>query len=148
MQMPLVDDHHPIQQLWAQRGDHPLADRVGPRWLGWAQQCLDTLGSEHRIECGDEPRVPVTQQELHRGNPVTKVHDQLARSLNGPATGRVGGDPTQVHAARAVVNHDQRVDAPRGQRDHRVDMLEIRGTGLTVLNMGARECAVTERRRI
>jgi hypothetical protein len=30
-QMGLVDDEDPVQELSAERADHPFADRVGPR---------------------------------------------------------------------------------------------------------------------
>ena len=53
---------------------------------------------------------------------MSEVHDQVAGGLHRPGVGRVRGDPGEVHAARAVFDHDQSVDA--SQRD-RVDVQEV-----------------------
>jgi hypothetical protein len=51
-----------------------------------------------------------------------EVHDQVAGLLGDPGAGRAGGDPGDVHAAAAVFDHDQDVEAAQ---EHGVDVGEI-----------------------
>ena len=52
--MLLVDDEQPIDQLAADTSDHSLTHRVRTRSLRRAEDDLDALGGEHRVEHGGE----------------------------------------------------------------------------------------------
>jgi hypothetical protein len=75
---------------------------------------VDGFGDEYGVERRGEPGVAVTQQEFDRPDPVGEVHDQVAGGLGGPSAGRVRGDPGEVGAAGAVLDHDQGIYAPQG----------------------------------
>ena len=55
---------------------------------------------------------------------VAEVHEQVAGLLGDPGAGGVGGDPGDVHAAAAVLDHDEDVEA--AQEDG-VDVGEVDG---------------------
>jgi hypothetical protein len=55
---------------------------------------------------------------------LLEIHHQVARSLDGPRAARVSGNSGQVHAARAVFDHDQRIDPSQGDR---IDVQEVHG---------------------
>jgi hypothetical protein len=40
-----------------------------------------------------------------------EVHEPVAGLLGDPGAGGVGGDPGEVHAAAAVLDHDEGVEA-------------------------------------
>jgi hypothetical protein len=68
--------------------------------------------------------MPIIGSKTTFRHPVTEVHHQVAGGLDGSRAGRVGDDPGEVHAARGVLDHDQRVDTPQ---DHGVDVQEVHG---------------------
>jgi len=63
-QVLLIDDQQPVEDLPAQRADHPFADRIRPWSLRRAGHDPDALRSEHRIERASELARPVPDQEL------------------------------------------------------------------------------------
>ena len=79
---------------------------------------------EDRVEGGGELAVSVTDQEPEPLGPVTQVHQQVAGLLSDPGAGGMGGDSGDVHAAAAVLDHDQDVEA--AQEDG-VDVGEVDG---------------------
>jgi hypothetical protein len=79
----------------------------------------DAFGNEYRVERCGEPGVSVTEQQLGRLDPVG---DQVAGDLGGPGAGWVCGDPGEVGAAGAVLDHDQGVEAAQGDG---VDVQEV-----------------------
>lgn len=91
VQMPLVDDQQPIEQFAAETSDHSLANRVRTRSLRRAEDDLDALGGEHRVERTSEPGVSFPQRERQRAETLTEVHQQVACRLCSPCAGRVGG---------------------------------------------------------
>src|SRR6185312_5646283 len=55
---------------------------------------------------------------------VAEVHEKVAGLLGDPGAGGVGGDPGDVHAAAAVLDHDEDVEAAQA---HGVDVGEVDG---------------------
>ena len=53
----------------------------------------------------------VADQEPELAGALTEVHQQVAGLLGDPGPGGVGGDPGEVHAAAAVLDHDQDIEA-------------------------------------
>jgi hypothetical protein len=54
---------------------------------------------------------------------IFEVHQQVPGSLGHPRARGMTGDPGQVHAAGAVLDEEQHVQAAQ---EHRVDVEEIR----------------------
>jgi len=84
----------------------------------------DAIRGEHGIERAGELACPVPDQELDRGRAMAEIHQDVAGRLGRPSAVRVGGDADQVNPASAVLDHDQRVDAPR---QHGVHVDEVDG---------------------
>jgi hypothetical protein len=95
-----VDDQDSVEQVAAQRSDHSFADRVRYRRSRWTGQDPDALRGEDRVECSSEPGVPVAEQELHGGDTVTEVHQEVASGLSDPR-------PDQMCPAGIVLDRDQ-----------------------------------------
>ena len=55
---------------------------------------------------------------------VAEIHDQVAGLLSDPGAGGVGGDSGEVHAAAAVLDHDEDVVAAE---EDVVDVREVHG---------------------
>jgi hypothetical protein len=53
---------------------------------------------------------------------IAEIHQQVTGLLGHPGSGRVGGDPGDVHAAPLVLDHDEDVEAAQ---KHSVDVREI-----------------------
>jgi hypothetical protein len=60
---------------------------------------------------GTRIAVPVADQEAEPAGVVGQVRDQVAGLLGHPRPGGMGGDPGDVHAATAVLDHDEDVEA-------------------------------------
>ena len=80
--------------------------------------------------------VPVADQEPELVGVVAEVHEQVAGLLGDPGPGGVGGDPGDVHAAAAVLDHHEDVEAAQedgvdvGEVD-REDRVGLRGEELS-----------------
>ena len=122
VQMLLVDDQQPVEDLPAQGTDEPFADRVRLRGLRRAGQDPDALRGEHGIEGAGELARAVPDQELHRGYSLAQVHQEVASGLRRPRAVRVRGDAGQVSPAGAVLDDHQRVDTAE---QHGVHMDEV-----------------------
>ena len=63
------------------------------------------------VEAGRELGISVTDQESELLGAVTEVHQQVAGLLGDPSPAGVSGDPREVDAAAAVLDHDEHVQA-------------------------------------
>ncbi len=122
-QVPFAGDQHPVQALAAGAGDPPFGDRVRPRRPHGGLDGPHADRGEHRIERCGELGIPVMDEELEAASLVLEVHEQVAGLLGHPLAGGVGGYPGQVHAAGAVLDEEQHVQA--AQEDG-VDVEEVR----------------------
>jgi hypothetical protein len=91
---------------------------------------------EDRVERGSELVVPVMDQEPEPVGALAEVHEQVAGLLGHPGPGGVGGDPGDVHAAAAVLDNHEDVEAAQedgvdvGEID-RQDRVGLRGQELS-----------------
>ena len=83
-----------------------------------------SASGEDRVEGGGELAVPVADHESELGGVVAEVHQEVAGLLGDPGAGGVGGDRGEVHAAAAVLDHDQEVVAVQ---EDGVDVGEVDG---------------------
>jgi len=116
--MLLAGDRQPVEELPAQGADRPFADRVRSRSVRRAGHDPGTHRGEHGIERAGELARTVPDHELDRGRALAQVHQQDAGGLRGPRAAGVGGDAGQVNPASAVLDHDQRADAPQQHGVH------------------------------
>jgi hypothetical protein len=79
---------------------------------------------ENGVEGGSELGVPVSDEELESVRMIVEVHQQVAGLLGHPVARRAGGNPGQVHAAGAVLDEEQHVQAAK---EHGVGVEEVRG---------------------
>ena len=104
--------------------------RIGVRMMRMSR------AGEYRVEGSGELAVSVADQESEPVGVVAKVHEQVAGLLGDPGPGRVGGDAGDVHAAGAVLDHHQDVEAAQkdgvdvGEVD-REDRVGLRGEELS-----------------
>ena len=107
----------------------------------WGADDADVGAGEHGVEGGGELAVPVADQEPELLGAVTEVDQQVAGLLDGPGAGGMGGDPGEVDAAAAVLDHHEHVEAAQedgvdvGEVD-REDCLGLRGEELTPARPG------------
>src|SRR3954453_15414662 len=110
------------QRPWHGSGTHSVAPGVAP--AGGGQRHALVRGE---VECqtGDG-QTWTAGPGGYRAWPQRRaeVHPQVAGLLGDPGAGGVGGDPGDVHAAAAVLDHDQGVDATQGDG---VDVGEVDG---------------------
>jgi hypothetical protein len=111
LEMAGSGDQEVIEAFAAQSADEAFRDRVGPRCPHGAAEDTDVGAGEDRVEGGGELAVPVADQEPELLGLFAEVHQQVAGLLSDPGAGGVGGDPGEVHAAAAVLDHDQEVEA-------------------------------------
>jgi hypothetical protein len=105
---------HPVGHLGPGGEHEPLRKSVRARTPGWDRHRLDTGAGQGRVErCGELPG-PVADQEPDVRGPITEVHQEIADLLRGPRPIRVRGDPEDVHAAGADLDHEQTVQALEG----------------------------------
>jgi hypothetical protein len=79
--------------------DPSFADRVRSRRSGWTGEDAGALRSEDRVERLGEPGVLIAEQELHGGDMVTEVYQQVASGLGVHAP--VGCALTPIRCARS-----------------------------------------------
>jgi hypothetical protein len=80
--------------------------------------------AKHRVEGCRELGIPVPDQELQPIRVIVEVHHQVAGLLGHPLPHGMRGDPGQVHAAGAVLDEEQHVQAAQ---QHRIDVEEVGG---------------------
>ena len=68
---------------------------------------LMSAAAKTASNAGCELAVPVAGQEPEPVGAVAEIHEQVAGLLGHPGTGRVGGDPGDVHAATLVFDDDE-----------------------------------------
>ena len=115
-------DQEVVEAFPAQGADEAFRDRIRPRCSYRGADDADIGASEDGVERGGELAVPVADQEPELVGAVAEVHEQVAGLLGDPGLGGVGGDPGEVHAATAVLDHDEDVEAAQ---KHGVDVGEI-----------------------
>ena len=129
-------DQHVVQAFAAQGTDEPFRDRVRPGCPDRGADDPDVDTGEDRVERGGEFAVPVADQEPVPVGAVAEVHEQVPSLLGDPGPGGMSGDPGDVQTARAVLNHDDGVEATQedgvdvGEVD-REDRLGLRGQDLS-----------------
>jgi hypothetical protein len=110
-QVPFAGDQDPIQALTAGAGNPAFRDRVRPRRLDRRLDDSRLGRGEHCVERCGELGIPVPDQELEAVSLIVEMHQHVAGLLGHPVTSRVSGDPGQVHAAGAVLDEEQHIQA-------------------------------------
>jgi hypothetical protein len=115
-------DQEVVETFAAQGADPAFRDRVRPRCLYRGADDADVGADEHGVEGGGELAISVADQEPEPLGAVAEVHEQVAGLLGDPRSGGVGGDPGEVHAATAVLDHDEDIEAAQ---ENGVDVGEV-----------------------
>jgi len=137
-------DEEVVEAFPAQGADEAFRDRVRAGCSYRGADDADVGAGEHSIERGGELAVPVADQEPEPVGAIAEVHQQVAGLLGHPGTGRVGGDPGEVHVAATVLDHEEDVEA--AQEDG-VDVGEVdREDRVGLGGFPRRESAVSGRR--
>src|SRR5438270_415165 len=92
--------------------------------IGWTEENPDAVCGEDRIKGCGESGVPVSEQQLDRGDAVGEIHQEAAGGLGGPRTGWMCAHPNQMCPAGAMLDCDQRVDP---SEQHGVYVQEVYG---------------------
>src|SRR4051794_38782076 len=71
-------------------------------------------GGEHGVQGGGELVVAIADQESEAPVEVVEVHEQVARPLGQPRSGRVRGDAQDVYPAAGVFDDEERVEPVQG----------------------------------
>lgn len=122
--MTLVVDQESISALGT-HGPHPaLGMAVRPRRTRRRGHDLHALATEHLIERGREPGIPIPDQESERVDPRPQIHDQIACGPRDPRPHRMGGHTQNMHPAGTDLHHEQHIQPTRKDR---VDVEEIAG---------------------
>jgi hypothetical protein len=122
-QVPFTGNQHPVQALAAGTGDPAFRDRVRPRRPDRSLDDPHADRIEDRVKRRGELRIPVPDQELQAACLAFEVHQQVAGLLGHPRARGVGGDAGQVHAAGAMLDEEQDVQAAQ---EHGIDVEEVR----------------------
>jgi hypothetical protein len=111
---------HSRRRVPIQRSAIALALGAG----NWGADDADVGAGEHGVEGGGELGISVADQEPELGSAVAEVDQQVAGLLGDPGPRGMGGDPGEVHATSAVLDHDEQVEA--AEQDG-VDVGEVDG---------------------
>jgi hypothetical protein len=106
----LIDDQEAVEKFAADRPDEALGDCVCSRCLHRRLDDADVDGGEYGVESGGELAVAVTEEESEVPVGVVEVHEQVARQLREPGSGRMSGDAEDVDAAGYVLDNEERVE--------------------------------------
>ncbi len=109
-QLALVPDDRPVEKLMAQGANPSLGESTGLRCPWRDPRCGDASSAEHGVERAGELPCSVTNEEPE-SVVVGESHEELARGLGGPWSGRVGGDSGQGHSAGRDFNDQQDVES-------------------------------------
>jgi hypothetical protein len=123
--------------------DPAFGDGVRAWCPNWGADDGDVGAGEHGVESGGELGISVADQEPELLGAVAEVHQHVAGLLGDPgavaereAGVGMGRDPAEVHAAAAVLDHHQDVEAAQengvnvGEVD-REDRMGLRGQELS-----------------
>lgn len=119
-----VQDQQVVEGLAPECPDDPFAVRVHPWGPRRRLRGFDALGREDRVEGLGVLAVPVADQEVQRLQAQAQVDGEVAGLLDRPLRGRMRGHTSDVQAARAVLEEDQRVDPAKIDQ---VDVQEVAG---------------------
>jgi hypothetical protein len=111
-----------VEAFPTERADESFRDRIRLWSSGRGADDSDVGTGEHGGKVGSEFAVSVADQESEAVGAVAEIHEQVAGLLGDPDAGGMGGDPGEVHAATAVLDHDKDVEAAR---EDGVDVGEI-----------------------
>ena len=133
-EVTLAQNEHPVEAFRPHRPHPALRVGVGPRG---SDRCLDhpdALRAEHLVEAGGELGITVPDEELDRATAVGEITDQVAGHLSDERTGRMVGDPEDVHLPGRQLDHEEHVEL---LERHGVHGEEVRGED--ALCLGAQE---------
>jgi hypothetical protein len=120
----LIDDQEAVEEFAADGADEALGDCVGSRCAHRRLDDADLGGGEDGVESGGELAVAVAEEESEVPVGVVEVHEQVARQLGEPGSGRMSGDAEDVDAAGGVLDDEERVEPLQGDR---VDVEQVAG---------------------
>ena len=122
-ELRLVPDDGAVQEFVAQRSDPSVRIRVrtGSPW--WDPYRCDPRAGEHSIEGPCELSGAVSD-EVSEPVVIAESHEEVAGGLGGPWPGRVGRDPSEVHATGVDLDDEQDVEPAQ---ECRVDTREVSG---------------------
>jgi hypothetical protein len=106
-QLPTADDQHPVQQLPPDGAHPPLGVGVGLRRPHRRAQHPDSLGREHRVECGGELGIPIPDQQPELADAVLQAHEQVACLLRHPVAHGMRGHHKYVDSAGSRLEYEQ-----------------------------------------
>src|SRR6266545_1603420 len=118
LEVPSIQDQHPIEALTADGADPPLDERVRAGCSYGRADCSDAVGTEYLIERRGELAVAIVDQTPDRLRPFDERLDDVARLLGRPLTRRVRRDPSQVHMPRRKLDEHKHIQPPEQHRVH------------------------------
>jgi hypothetical protein len=128
-------DQEVVEAFASQGPDPAFRNGVRARCADRGADGAEVGAGEYRVEGGGELAVPVADQEVEPAGVVGEVQEQVAGLLGYPRPGGMGSDSGDVHAATAVLDHDEDVEAAQedgvnmGEVD-REDRVGLRGEEL------------------
>ncbi len=135
-EVALSGDQELVEAFPAERADEAFGDRVRP-WCPYRGADDPDVGTgEDRVERGGELAVPVADQEPEPVGAFAEVYQEVAGLLGHPGPSGMAGDPGEVHAATAVLDNQEDVEAAEedgvdvGEID-RKDRVGLRGEELS-----------------
>ena len=108
--MTSAEHEHPVEAFGSNRPDPAFRVGVGPRRSDRRLDHPDALGSEHLVEAGRELGIPVPDHELDGPTPVEEITGEVASQLGDEGTGRMVGDPEDLHLPGRQVDHEEHVE--------------------------------------
>ena len=118
----LSADQEEVEAFAPQGANEAFRDRVRARCSYRGADDADGGAGEYRVEGSGELAVSVADQEPEPVGVVAEVHEQVAGLLGDPGPRGVGSDAGDAHAAGAVLDHPQDIEAT--QKDG-VDVGEV-----------------------
>ncbi|MET9249925.1 hypothetical protein [Nonomuraea sp. NPDC003709] len=105
-----------------ERTDEPLGGRVRPRRARRRLEDTYARPSEHPVKSSADLAIPVPDQESEPGRSLPQFHQQIARLLRRPDTGRMSRDTKDMHAPRFDLHDKQHAQA---FEKHRIDVEKV-----------------------
>ena len=123
-EVALSGDQELVEAFPAEGADEAFRDRVHP----WCPYRVRMIRMSVPVKTASNVAVnfvvPVADQEQELVGAFAEVHQEVAGLLGHPGLGGMGGDPGEVYAATAVLDHQQDVQAAE---EDGVDVGEVDG---------------------
>ena len=114
-QVPLTMDQKVIEAFVSELAHEPLGDAFARGERGGVLRVCTSAPASASLKSSAEFAITVADQEPKPVGSLAQVHQQVARLVRGPGTGRMSRETNDVPAPRFDIHDEQHVRAEAGR---------------------------------